>query len=1210
MAARTVTLNIEVRDGSVREAEASLNRLKNAANNVGGGRVDGSVAAAAKRAGVSYDEMAARIKRASGGVTEGERAVRDMTAAVSETAPATNGAATAFAGLGRSAGPAAAAVAAVVVVVVAAGKAVYELGQYIFKLSSDFADYANEVGDAARETGLAAQTISALKREAAAAGQSFGTIESAVNAFRTTIGQAAAGSEKARASLKAIGIDASTAVSDIDRSFKSAVRSVAEMPPGIEQARAAFNLFGADGAKLLPFLRDFDGNIEDLIADSHRLGVVVSGENVVAAREFRRAYKDVQDQVTGLKNTFGSEFLPVVTEALKSFGGWIQQNKATITDWASWAAEKLDWLIQKFYALRQAGADFDQWVRDRVPGGTYLAGPAPSPYQGTATLPVDPRVQNAVPTRLPGLNYGFDPKALDAARATQEKLRQEIIATAKRDFEALIQNWSLYGAGLQEQFTEVFKMIKSELAGDGDIAQFTTRTKSAIDTYIASITQADEELKRLEDEQARRNGITVNERELLTRRQMERNAGFAKTYVAIQQEAEKIVEDLQKRNSANYLEMKEAQMRRLIELQEAESSTLLAVEEANYEARKQSLIEYTVAVNTAELGLLIFRKQQLTAHLAAVKGNAEKETDILHSIALLDQTIAQQKITNENRVAEVKRQIQEQENERLKAYNDYKQALEDELGAVSRLNRPLSVYEQTVRDISRNYKEFTAEEQKHLLSLAAQIDLVDELNRRHAEMKAFFEEPLSYALDGDFGGLVDSFTRRIKDTFVDSISNFLASTILGFDPNRTDNPVAKPIVGKLDQTNQILNRIAGAVGAPTSLIPGMGSLNLGTIFGGSAGGGIYNFGGSGSWGPAGSGQGGLDGIDIGSGGFDPITGTYSGGSTAGGNLFDQFKQIFSSGEGGLFAPRRGSKLAGYAGGAGDIAAMIGGMIGGHAGGIISSIGTGVSIGSMFGPWGALIGGGIGLIAGLFGGDPKRKRDKNEKLPALHAGFTEALNQLREILTGVRTLSIDPDDAISRASDVRAEIAGGFGIEFESKKYRRQAQQLIAAKLGEADGIIEEIKQASEIARGAADRSQRILPEFAGGHYFADYFRPNGLVPGTFDGADNILAMISRGEMVLNPLQQRRVRALAGHDVFAHAGIPNYPKASTSPKLAGGGIAGAGLIPSNVAAPVIAPNFTIVMSGVTFTDQTKAWVESDDGKRTLVKLLVDREKGKV
>jgi tape measure domain-containing protein len=254
--------------------------------------------------------------------------------------------------------------------------------------------------------------------------------------------------------------------------------------------------------------------------------------------------------------------------------------------------------------------------------------------------------------------------------------------------------------------------------------------------------------------------------------------------------------------------------------------------------------------------------------------------------------------------------------------------------------------------------------------------------------------------------------------------------------------------------------------------------------------------------------------------------------------------------------------------------------------------------------GTVIGAAVGAIAGgligLFGGDKNRKQDKKENVPALRQGFVDAFKQLNDILSGIRSLKIDPDEAISQASAIRAEMQSGFGISFLSKKYKKQAASEIQQNLSRADSIINEIRSAAEIARGAADRSKRILPEFAGGHYFADFFRPNGLIPGSFDGADNILAMISRGEMVINPRQQSMVRALAGFDVFAGAGIPNYPNASTSPKLATGGIAGTGLALASVTPQInVQPNFTLELHGVHVEDAVDAYLVSDKGVRTQI-----------
>lgn len=312
---------------------------------------------------------------------------------------------------------------------------------------------------------------------------------------------------------------------------------------------------------------------------------------------------------------------------------------------------------------------------------------------------------------------------------------------------------------------------------------------------------------------------------------------------------------------------------------------------------------------------------------------------------------------------------------------------------------------------------------------------------------------------------------------------------------------------------------------------------------------------------------------------------------------------------GKFGLQGGLALAGVG------ASLLGGLIGGRAGNVLSGAGMGLSLGMAIGSIvpglgtvvGGLIGAAAGGILGLFGGDPKRRRDKKEKMPQLTQGFADAIAELKQLLADTRSLRVDGDSAISQADEIRKQIAGGFNLTFESKKYRKVAAEQIKTKLIEADDIIKEIKLAAEISKGAADRNKRILPEFANGVYFADYFKPNGLVPGMFDAKDDIFAMISRGEMVLNPKQQAAVRNNAGFDVFQGAGIPNYPSAikAAVPKMATGGIAGNGFVIKNAAPQP--QNMTLELYGVTVNEQVEAYLTSDFGKRTQIKVMKNLKK---
>jgi hypothetical protein len=286
-----------------------------------------------------------------------------------------------------------------------------------------------------------------------------------------------------------------------------------------------------------------------------------------------------------------------------------------------------------------------------------------------------------------------------------------------------------------------------------------------------------------------------------------------------------------------------------------------------------------------------------------------------------------------------------------------------------------------------------------------------------------------------------------------------------------------------------------------------------------------------------------------------------------------------------------SKLSGGLSGIGMIASVVGGFLPGRLGNVLSYAGMGLSLGSMFGPIGAGIGAAIGAIVGLFMGNPKEKRDKKEKMPQLEQGFTDALTQLRQLIQDVRTLRVSPDSALAKAVELRAQIAAGFGLQFESSKYQKKSSAAISQKLIEADAIIAELRQAAEVARAAGERDRRMLPEFAGGVYMSPAFqafrRRNGFLGGAWTGHDTVPAMLAAGEMVLNPTQQARVRANAGHDVFRGAGIPGY---------AGGGM----VQPQAESGPIVLQ----ISHSIDKDGMVQTAVQSPSGRKVIVDIVGD------
>jgi hypothetical protein len=1238
---------MHVKDGEVVAATGNVERLKAAANNVGGGgtkalneiesgarRVDGATAAAAQRLGITYDQMIAKIKAAASAsqassavisaadkkrISEAHSrgiAAEKAAKAEQELAQASEEAAGGIAQILSKAGPAGIALAGLTLIIVGTIAVAVKLGKEFFELVQGFAKYASDIGKAAEETGLMTRTVAGLTAEAERQGRSFDQLKGPIDNFRKVIGQAAAGSDEARARLNLLGVDAGNAARNIDAAFRLAVTKIVEAKDPIEQARLAYAAFGEEGYKLIPFFQSFNGNVNEAIRRAEELGIVIGDKDVKAAKDFNRAYADAEKAVQGLKNQIGKDFLPVVVDALQQFTGWVARNKNEILSWATAAGNGVVRLLDAFVSIVKFIEDhptafglIESFIKYAALGQiAQVQTASPGPITGLGNRPdLPPQIDYSRPK-----SGAFDPAAAEAMRAAQEKLRQEREKAEKADLAAQIRIFENQIRGVEKIYDEHFKKLTEKFKETGDVQQYEDAFAALREWYGGLVNDMGSDWSKLVEKQTLAEKQGQNERFLVYQETQDRLQALGQKTLDFEDAKNKAITDQQKKASAEQLKNLEATMQRAIELSDEKAKTDIATARQSYDLQIFSERKLVDQINKIELDALNFRRNELQKHLAAVIGHKDKEADVRQKIGVLDQQITQQQITNAGRVLEVERKKQEAVDELRKQYEDYRQSLEDEIVTLSRGGRQLTRYEQTLRDMERSYKDLTVAQKEELLVLAQQADALDELNRRHAELKDFFATNLRYVFEGDFEGLFENLRRNVIDRFTDKISDWFATTILGFDPDE-NAPIVGPVVDKINDTNQILKAILARLGgSPLSSIGGGG---LGGILGGLGIGGL-----------GGAGIGGTPPFNPGFFGGGSGTGSvsilangqpaYNVNGSQGGGFLSNIRNLFSTNQGGIFAPRERvgggtSRMGGILGGIGDIAAVAGGLIGGRFGNVLSMAGTGASIGAMFGPWGAVIGAGAGALFGLLMGDPKRKQDKKENIPALHKGFADAMAELNKILAGVRQLSLDPDEAISRAGEVRAEIAGGFGIQFLSSKYRKEAQKLIKAKLAEIDrqpdGLMAQILEAAGIARGAADRRQRILPEFAGGHYFADFFRPNGLVPGAFDGADNILAMISRGEMVLNPRQQNRVRALAGYDVFAGAGIPNYPKASSSPQLATGGIAGAGLNVQMPAPQIMLPNLTLYLQGVAWKDDARGYLQSDDGRRVLVQVIKEERK---
>ena len=520
--------------------------------------------------------------------------------------------------------------------------------------------------------------------------------------------------------------------------------------------------------------------------------------------------------------------------------------------------------------------------------------------------------------------------------------------------------------------------------------------------------------------------------------------------------------------------------------------------------------------------------------------------------------------------------------------------LQSQLSDAQRNGKNLSVYDETIKKIQEYEKEFGKlddAKRRDILTTAEQIDAYKQYKDLLNDTTDYIEDKLHIIKDEGFKGLFKSLLKDLEDFLIKATAKILASKFLQF------------IQGKFN--------IGGSSG-------GFGGI-LNTIFGGGGSGGF----GTPGFNPnsSGGGQSGwfqqLTNLAFG-GSRNPLTVSGTGGTTHGD----------AAGPGGSskFGLKDGMAL-------GSIAAqIIGGFIGGRVGNTISMAGTGMGMGMAIGSIipglgtvvGGLIGAGAGALFGWLMGDPKRKRDKKEKIPQLNQVFADALKQLQDLGADKNALYSNPEGVLEKAMALRAQIAAGGGIQFESKHYQKESQKMILAKLLEADAIIAELNKLKDKATRARDVDSRLQTSFATGVYmspefasqYKDFKRQNGMLKGQWTGKDTIPSMLAMGEMVLNPMQIARVIQNAGRDVFKTAGIPGYATGtyiapSPSPSAASSSSIQSPTPTSN-AQNFIIEKLTVVIEGEGLTEAKVKDVFIDGLKKpdVQVKVVEAYDKGKL
>lgn len=117
----------------------------------------------------------------------------------------------------------------------------------------------------------------------------------------------------------------------LDQNLEVLADAFAKMPDGAEKAALATELFGRSaGPRMLQLLNQGKAGIVDLREEAHKMGVVMSEEQIEKADELDAAQKKLKFSIIGLKNEAVSAIIPELSKMAEGMREWVGENREAI----------------------------------------------------------------------------------------------------------------------------------------------------------------------------------------------------------------------------------------------------------------------------------------------------------------------------------------------------------------------------------------------------------------------------------------------------------------------------------------------------------------------------------------------------------------------------------------------------------------------------------------------------------------------------------------------------------------------------------------------------------------------------------------------------------------------------------------------------------------------------------------------------------------
>lgn len=218
----------------------------------------------------------------------------------------------------------------------------------LIQVTISTAAFQGKMHDLAQEVNLTVSTLSAFEVLSKRTGGELGSITQAIVLFQRKLDDAQNPLSKTAELFRKFNIT----TSDTETSLRSAFAALAAMPAGFAQTNAAAELFGARGGKqVLAILKETNGDIDGTIARLREMGILISEDAARAADKLNDELATFEFQLRALTAAVGEDFIPVLTDVVRSLGLIVRAIQPIIAISASLLSKALFPVTKAFQGL-------------------------------------------------------------------------------------------------------------------------------------------------------------------------------------------------------------------------------------------------------------------------------------------------------------------------------------------------------------------------------------------------------------------------------------------------------------------------------------------------------------------------------------------------------------------------------------------------------------------------------------------------------------------------------------------------------------------------------------------------------------------------------------------------------------------------------------------------------------------------------------------